>query len=249
MDFRFEILFEYKQAFLHGLWMSLQVSFWGILGGLFLGLVLGLSRQIKSLDPKKDFSLKLFVRWPSLVYITFFRGTPLFVQIFLVHFALMPLLIHPDSGWLISGELARTLKQEYGAFLSGTLALILNSAAYVAEIFRAGIKSLDRGQEEAARSLGLSYWQTLRFVLLPQVFKKMLPPLGNEAIMLLKDSSLVSAIGLAELAQTARTIAGTYSRYWEPYIAVSLIYLALTMGLAYVVSRMEKRFEGHQRST
>lgn len=109
------------------------------------------------------------------------------------------------------------IKQEYGAFLSGTLALILNSAAYVAEIFRAGLQSLDSGQEEAARSLGMGYGQTMRYVLLPQVFKKMLPPLGNEAIMLLKDSSLVSAIGLAELAQTARTIAGTYSRYWETF--------------------------------
>lgn len=242
MDFKFEILIEYREAFLHGLWMSLQVSFWGILGGLLLGLALGLFRQMTSLEPRKDIFLKAFLRWPSLAYVTFFRGTPLFVQIFLVHFALMPLLIHPDHGSLISGELARVVKQEYGAFLSGTLALILNSAAYVAEIFRAGLQSLESGQEEAARSLGMSYWQTLRYVLLPQVFRKMLPPLGNEAIMLLKDSSLVSAIGLAELAQTARTIAGTYSRYWEPYIAVSLIYLILTMGLAYVVSRLESHY-------
>ncbi|HPI39328.1 MAG TPA: amino acid ABC transporter permease [Pseudobdellovibrionaceae bacterium] len=248
MDFRFEILLEYREAFLHGLWMSLQVSVWGILGGLVLGLILGLSRQIKSTESKKDFVFKLFLRGPSLGYITFFRGTPLFVQIFLVHFALMPLLVHPDSGWLISGELARVIKQEYGAFLSGTLALILNSAAYVAEIFRAGLQSLDSGQEEAARSLGMGYGPTMRYVLLPQVFKKMLPPLGNEAIMLLKDSSLVSAIGLAELAQTARTIAGTYSRYWEPYIAVSIIYLVLTMGLAYLVSRLEKHYEKSDRS-
>lgn len=248
MDFKFEILLEYRQAFMHGLWMTLQVSFWGILGGLILGLVLGLARQIKSTQPGKDLLLKLTLRWPTLGYITFFRGTPLFVQIFLVHFALMPLIIHPDGGLLISGELARVIKQEYGAFFSGTLALILNSAAYVAEIFRAGLQSVDAGQEEAARSLGMGYWQTMWFVLLPQVFKKMLPPLGNEAIMLLKDSSLVSAIGLAELAQTARTIAGTYSRYWEPYIAVSMIYLLLTLFLAYLVSRMEKHYGKSDRS-
>ncbi len=103
--------------------------------------------------------------------------------------------------------MALYLKREYGAFISGALALSLNSAAYIAEIFRAGIQSIDRGQYEAARSLGLNYFQTMKRVIIPQAFRRMLPPLGNEAIMLLKDSSLVSAIGLAELAYAARTAA------------------------------------------
>jgi polar amino acid transport system permease protein len=165
------------------------------------------------------------------------------VQILLVHFALMPLLIHPVDGLVINGDIARDIRQNYGAFISGLLALTLNAGAYITEIFRAGIQSIDKGQMEAARSLGLSYGQTMKFVIVPQAFRRMLPPLGNEAIMLLKDSSLVSAIGLAELAFAARTVAGVYSRYWEPYLTISFIYLALTMLMAWGISRLEKKLQ------
>lgn len=170
------------------------------------------------------------------------RGTPLFVQILLVHFALMPTLVHPVDGILISGDLAREIRQNYGAFFFRLLALTLNAGAYITEIFRAGILSIDKGQMEAARSLGMSYGQAMRFVVVPQAFRRMLPPLGNEAIMLLKDSSLVSAIGLAELAFAARTVAGVYSRYWEPYLTISFMYLALTMLMAWGIAALEKRY-------
>jgi polar amino acid transport system permease protein len=109
------------------------------------------------------------------------------------------------------------------------LALTLNAGAYISEIFRAGIQSIDRGQVEASRSLGMGYGQTMYHVVLPQAFRRMLPPLGNNAIALLKDSSLISAIGLAELAYAARTVAGAYSRYWEPYLTISLMYWMLTL--------------------
>ncbi|MGL4995366.1 MAG: amino acid ABC transporter permease, partial [Deefgea sp.] len=99
------------------------------------------------------------------------------------------------------------------------------------------------GQFEASRSLGMSYGQTMRHVIIPQAFRRMLPPLGNEAIMLVKDSSLVSAIGLAELAYAARTVAGAYSRYWEPYLTISFIYLIMTLVLAAGVSHLEKRYQ------
>ena len=128
------------------------------------------------------------------------------------------------------------------------MALTLNAGAYITEIFRAGIQSIDRGQTEAARSLGMSYGQTMKFVIVPQAFRRMLPPLGNEAIMLLKDSSLVSAIGLAELAFAARTVAGVYSRYWEPYLTISLVYLVLTLAMAAGVNWLEKRYQiAHHR--
>ena len=142
----------------------------------------------------------------------------------------------------MAGDTARDIKQNYGAFISGILALTLNSGAYISEIFRAGIQSIDRGQSEAARSLGLSYARTMYYVVLPQAFRRMLPPLGNNAIALLKDSSLISAIGLAELAYAARTVAGAYGRYWEPYLTISLMYWLLTLGLAYVVKRLESRY-------
>jgi polar amino acid transport system permease protein len=123
-----------------------------------------------------------------------------------------------------------------------SLALTLNAGAYISEIFRAGIQSIDRGQVEAARSLGLSHAQTMYHVVLPQAFRRMLPPLGNNAIALLKDSSLISAIGLAELAYAARTVAGAYSRYWEPYLTISVMYWMLTLRLAWGVRRLEARY-------
>ncbi|MDP5009151.1 MAG: amino acid ABC transporter permease, partial [Glaciimonas sp.] len=174
-------------------------------------------------------------------------GTPLFVQILLIHFAVMPILIHQDNGLLISGDLARTIKQDYGAFISGVVALSLNAGAYISEIFRAGIQSIDRGQTNAALSLGMGYKSTMRYVVLPQAFRRMLPPLGNEAITLLKDSSLVSAIGLAELAYAARTVAGAYSRYWEPYITISVVYFAMTICLAAVVGKLERKYSAPGR--
>ena len=122
------------------------------------------------------------------------------------------------------------------------MALTLNAGAYISEIFRAGIQSIDRGQVEASRSLGMSSGAAMRHVVLPQAFRRMLPPLGNNAIALLKDSSLVSAIGLAELAYAARTVAGAYSRYWEPYLTISFMYWVLTLGLAWAVKRLEARY-------
>ena len=139
----------------------------------------------------------------------------------------------------LAGETARTFRQEYGAFFSGAVALSLNAGAYISEIFRAGIESIHRGQTQAAWSLGLTHGQAMRFVILPQAFRRMVPALVNEGVTLIKDSSLVSAIGLAELALAARTVAGAYSRYWEPYLAISLIYLILTLALSAFAKRLE----------
>lgn len=117
-----------------------------------------------------------------------------------MYFAVLPIFIHPVDGLIISGSLARELRGSYGALIAGFLAISLNAGAYMSEVFRAGIQSLDKGQSEAARSVGMSYWQCMRHIILPQAFRRMLPALGNNAIAILKDSSLVSAIGLTELA-------------------------------------------------
>lgn len=240
--FRADIIAEYAELFWRGLEMTIAVTVICIVLGTALGLVVGMARLADARhSPARDLC-RFLLRWPATVYVSFFRGTPLFVQILLIHFALLPVLINPDDGWLMAGDAARELKQNYGAFVSGVLALTLNAGAYISEIFRAGIQSIDRGQTEAARSLGLSYAQTMRRVVLPQAFRRMLPPLGNNAIALLKDSSLVSAIGLGELAYAARTVAGAYSRYWEPYLTISLMYWLLTLALAWVVSRLEVRY-------
>ena len=240
--FRADIIAEYAVLFWRGLQMTIAVTLICIVQGTLLGLAIGIARVAEARHAPARQICRFALRWPATVYVSFFRGTPLFVQILLIHFAVLPLFINPADGLLISGDAARNLKQNYGAFLSGVVALTLNAGAYISEIFRAGIQSIDRGQVEASRSLGLSYGRTMYHVVLPQAFRRMLPPLGNNAISLLKDSSLVSAIGLAELAYAARTVAGAYSRYWEPYLTISFMYWVLTLGLAWGVKKLEARY-------
>lgn len=242
MDLRWEILAGYGPLFASGLLMTIELTIVAIVVGLLLGVGFGLvSSSADAPQPKSTLaalSLRL-ARGLTLGYVTFFRGTPLFVQILLVHFALMPTLVHPDHGLLLAGEAARTFRQEHGAFFSGCVALSLNAGAYISEIFRAGILSIHRGQTQAAYSVGLTHAQAMRFVVLPQAFRRMVPALVNEGVTLIKDSSLVSAIGLAELALAARTVAGAYSRYWEPYLAISALYLVLTLALSLLAKRLE----------
>ncbi len=242
MDLRWEILAGYGPLFLSGLLMTVQLTLVGVGAGLVLGVGFGLiSTSADAPAPRSALLRALLVvaRAVTVAYVTFFRGTPLFVQILLVHFALMPSLVHPDHGLLLAGEAARTFRQEHGAFFSGCVALSLNAGAYISEIFRAGIQSIHRGQTQAAYSVGLTHAQAMRFVVLPQAFRRMVPALVNEGVTLIKDSSLVSAIGLAELALAARTVAGAYSRYWEPYLALSAIYLVLTLLLSVLARRLE----------
>jgi polar amino acid transport system permease protein len=242
MDLRWEILAGYWPLFLQGLWMTVQLTIVSIGAGMLFGLTLGIiaSSHGKLAPPGRTARALLApARWITAGYVGFFRGTPLFVQILLVHFALMPMLVHPETGLLVSGEAASRFRQEHGAFLSGALALTLNAGAYISEIFRAGIQSVPRGQLEAAQALGIPHLVAMRVVVLPQAFRRMVPAFVNEAVTLTKDSSLVSAIGLAELALAARTVAGAYSRYWEPYLAISAVYLVLTLLLAQLAKRLE----------
>ena len=242
LDLRWEILAGYGPLFVQGLWMTLQLTIVSISGGLVLGVVLGLIGSTR--DGPRPASPIAAAAWSLLRgvtrgYVGFFRGTPLFVQILLVHFALMPLLIHPDGGLLMSGDAAREFRQNHGAFFSGALALTLNAGAYISEILRAGIESIHGGQTQAAYSIGLTHGQSMRYIVLPQALRRMVPALVNEAVTLVKDSSLVSAIGLAELALAARTVAGAYSRYWEPYLLISAIYLVITLTLSALARRLE----------
>ena len=250
MDLRWEILAGYKDLFVAGFWMTVQLTIVAIVCGLLLGLLLGLVSSSRWAPRPKSPLMAVLIKpaqWLTLAYVTFFRGTPLFVQILLVHFALMPTLIHPDHGLLLAGDAAREFRQNHGAFFSGALALTLNAGAYISEIFRAGIQSIHAGQTQAAYSLGLTYNQSMRHVVLPQAVRRMVPPLVNEAVTLVKDSSLVSAIGLAELALAARTVAGAYSRYWEPYLTISAIYLVLTLVLSTLAKRLEAPAHLHGR--
>jgi polar amino acid transport system permease protein len=169
-------------------------------------------------------SSKKLLSLPFTWYITFFRGTPFMVQILLIHFAVVPLFLG-----------------ETNAITAAILSLSLNSAAYIAEIFRAGIQSIDRGQMEAARSLGMTHVQAMKFVILPQAFKRMIPALGNEFIVLIKDSSLAALIAAPELMYWGRAMQGQYYRVWEPYLTAAAIYLVLTLTLSFLLTRLERR--------
>ncbi|MEY8688274.1 MAG: amino acid ABC transporter permease [Leptothrix sp. (in: b-proteobacteria)] len=242
MDLRWDILAGYGPLFFEGVQTTIELTLVAIVAGLGLGVLFGLISSSADAPPSRSAFVNpamKTLRGLTIGYVAFFRGTPLFVQILLVHFAVMPALIHPDTGLLLAGEAARTFRQEHGAFFSGCLALSLNAGAYISEIFRAGIQSIHRGQTQAAYSLGLTHAQSMRYVVLPQAFRRMVPALVNEGVTLIKDSSLVSAIGLAELALAARTVAGAYSRYWEPYLAISAIYLVLTLLLSAFAKRLE----------
>lgn len=248
MSFRFDIIYEYREMFVYGALMTLGLTAASTLGGTVLGLFGALARIIKF--EKAGMPLKVLgwvIRNLSLLYVTVFRGTPLFVQIFIWYFIWAVALINPVDGWLVSGDLAVELRRNYGAIIAGTLALTVNAGAYITEIFRAGIQSIDKGQIEAARSLGLTYPQAMRFVILPQAIRRMLPPLANEFITLLKDSSLLSAIAVAELAYVQRTISGRYSIYEEPLYTIALIYLVMTIGLSWFFSWLEKRYSISRR--
>src|SRR3982751_5614111 len=141
--FRADIIAEYSVLFWRGLQMTIMVTLICIVQGTLLGLAIGLARVAESRHSPARELCKYALRWPSTVYVSFFRGTPLFVQILLIHFAVLPILVNPDNGVLMAGDAARELKQNYGALLSGVLALTLNAGAYISEIFRAGIQSID----------------------------------------------------------------------------------------------------------
>lgn len=214
MDFRWDLIAEYGPYFAKGTLLTIGLSLAGIFFGTILGLLIGLGKMMQSNILSMPF------RW----YINFFRGTPLMVQIFLIHFAVVPFFFGSTNG-----------------ILAAILALSLNSAAYVAEIFRAGIQSIDKGQMEAARSLGMSHVQSMKFVILPQAFKRMIPPLGNEFVVLIKDSSLAALIAVPEIMYWGRAMQGQYMRPWEPYISSAVIYFVLTLTLNYLLNRLERR--------
>lgn len=239
----FPRLYEYRMMFVFGALTTLGITVASVVGGTVLGLFGALARIART--EKGGPALQAgawLLRSLSSLYVTLFRGTPLFVQIFIWHFVWLAALVHPQDGLLISGDLAAELRRNHGALIAGVLALTVNAGAYITEIIRAGIQSIDKGQMEAARSLGLSYAQAMRYVILPQALRRMLPPFANEFITLLKDSSLLSAIGVAELAYVQKTISGRYSIYDEPLYAVALIYLIMTMLLGWLFSVLEKKY-------
>ncbi len=205
---------------LRGALVTLQLTALSVILGLIGGSLLGIIRLSKILP----------IRWAARAYIDFFRGTPLLVQIFMIYFGIPA----------ISQELG--LGFNLNRWTAAVIALSLNSTAYIAEIVRAGIQSIETGQSEAAESLGMSSNQTMRYIVFPQALRRMLPPLGNEFISMLKDTSLVAVIGFEELFRNGQLIVATNYRSFEIYAAVAFIYLVLTIFSSQVFSRLEQWF-------
>lgn len=214
MDFRFDIIVHYLPVLLRGTLFTIGVSIVSILFGSILGLGIGFGKMAP----------KAIYRWPFHCYINFFRGTPLYVQILIVHFGVIPAFYGTTN-----------------VLLTSFVALSLNSAAYSAEIFRAGIQSIDSGQREAALSLGMTKWQAMRFIILPQAIKRMVPAFGNEFIVLVKDSSLLALIAAPEIMFWSNTMKGQYFRIWEPYLTAALIYFILTYSLSKLLNYIERK--------
>jgi His/Glu/Gln/Arg/opine family amino acid ABC transporter permease subunit len=210
----------YLPYLLQGALVTIEIAVIGVIFGSIIGLLVGLGR----------ISSNPLISQISRFYIWVIRGTPLLLQLFVIHFAIPSVFS------------ALTMPP----FVSACIALSLNAAAYIAEIARGAIQSIDKGQMEAARSLGLSSGQAMRRVIIPQAFRRMLPPLGNEFIALIKESSLVSTIALYDLLRTGQQIISSTYRYMEVFLLVGLIYLLLTTIMSYIVGKIEQKVGAYE---
>lgn len=207
-------------------------------GALVIGIVIGVViASIRSSFDKNKESLKMrggigyyilaVLNDICRVYLTIIRGTPVVVQLMIAYFIVF---VSAKDGVPV-----------------GMLAFGINSGAYVAEIFRAGIMSIDNGQFEAGRSLGFNYFQTMRYIVVPQMFKSVLPTLCNEFIALLKETSVVGYVGVIDITKAGNVIAGVTYSYYIPLLTVAAIYLVMVMILSYFVGKLEKRLRKNER--
>ena len=214
MALDFSIIPGIMPALLAGAKMTIELAVISVAIGFVIGSLVGIARV----------SQNRALRVIAGIYVDFIRGTPLLVQLFLVYFGLPTLIGRPVP-----------------PFIAAISAMGINSGAYVAEIVRAGIQSIDRGQTEAARSLGLTSGQTMRHIIFPQAFRRIIPPLGNEFIAMLKDSSLVSVIALEDLLRKGQVVITRTFRPFEVYTVVALIYLVMTLVISKLVSWSERK--------
>ena len=212
--------------FVQGIGITLLTTVLALLIGLALGIIVALVRSAHDLQQAKHRNPVLgFFNVLANIYLTVIRGTPAMVQLLIM--------------WFVIWASARSTTQNM--VMCAVLTFGINSGAYVAEIIRSGIMSIDAGQMEAGRSLGLSYATTMKCVIIPQAFKNVLPALGNELITLLKETSIVTVIGLKDLTKGAMIIQGKTYQAIVPFLAIAAIYLAMVMILTTVLGRLERR--------
>lgn len=215
----------YKEV-LSGLLVTVEIA----VAGLFIGIILGTIIALVRVMPKYKVMPRILDKICS-VYVAFFRGTPMVVQLLIGYWVLLPALGISADGVLVS-----------------IIIFGLNSGAYVSEIMRAGIQSIDPGQLEAGRAIGLSFWTAMLKIVIPQSIKNILPTLGNEFIVLIKETSIVSFIAVVDITKALKSIPEATYEYIVPYVALALIYLILVLLITWGVKALERRFKKNERA-
>jgi His/Glu/Gln/Arg/opine family amino acid ABC transporter permease subunit len=221
---KFEITFQYMTLFWQGAVCTVSLSFLTVLFGFLLALLLALCRmgRVKVL------------RALASVYVEVFRATPMLVQVFIIYY-----VVFADINVLPGFKLFGFIR--FNRFFPGVVALALNSGAYLSEILRSGIQSIDGGQTEAARSLGLTRGQTMRFVVMPQAIKNILPAIANEFVTIIKESSICYIIGVQEIMSAVAAVKGASSIIAEPLIVATVLYFCLTFPTSKVIQHFERK--------
>ena len=217
------------QQFLLGTATTLLVSLSGTIIGFFLGLGVSLIQYTKA-DDKSSKLFKGFIKFLKIlisIYITIFRGTPMIVQAMVIFYGL------PQLIGLNLDPLPAAL-----------LIVSINTGAYMAEMIRGGVDSVDPGQLEGAQAIGMSHFQAMISIIFPQAVRNVLPSIGNEFIINIKDTSVLNVIGVTELFFTSKSIAGSYAKYYEVFIITSVIYLFLTFTISLILNAIEKKIDG-----
>ena len=219
MDFSF--VNDYYLSYIQGAGVTILLSFLALLFGFMVGLVACVCKISKN----------LILRWIANIYIEVIRDTPLLVQVMIIAFG-FPMIL---------GVKYPTMFGYDDTFTGVVIALILNSGAYIAEILRSGISSVDKGQMEASRSLGLTYLQSMRYIIIPQAVKNILPALANEFISLVKESAIVAFVGVTDIMFVANSVKNSTYNGFGPYLFAALIYFVITFTLSKLVGLLEKK--------
>ncbi len=240
---------EYNAAFLFikaGLIITIKTTLIAFSLAIIFGLLAGLGRISKN----------VVINNLARLYVELIRGIPILVLIFFIALVGVPVLVDWINNiglWLeergvgvIAGIFTAITNQDISMNARAIIALAVTYGAYLAEIFRAGIQSISKGQMEAARSLGMGYGQAMRFVILPQAVRNVLPALGNDFVAMVKDSSLVSVLAVRDITQVARLYAGSTFRFRESYVTLAVLYLTMTVILSLLVQQLERRLRTHE---
>lgn len=228
--FTVEIYSKVLSTLSKGIWITVYVTVVAYLSACLIGLGLAVAQL----------SRFIILRQTARLYVEILRGIPIIVLLLYVAFVLAPALV-AGWNWIADGiGLDPIRTRDFSLLWRAVIALTLAYSSFMAEVFRAGLQSVDPGQIEAAESLGLNRWQRFRHIVFPQAFRTIMPPLGNDFVAMVKDSSLVSVLGVTDVTQLGKVLAAGNFRYFETYSVVALVYLAMTITLSLAMRRLEK---------